>query len=119
MQAIVIDEFGPPRVLVLREVADPECVSGEVLIEISYSSVTFVETQIRAGRAPHISMLPQLPVIPGNGVAGTVVAAGPETSTDVIGARVVSTTGGSGGYAQSVTVKADGLIPIPDEVGLA
>ena len=119
MEAIVIHEFGPPQVLVLRDVADPECAAGEAVIEISHSSVTFVETQIRAGRAPHISMLPQLPVIPGHGVAGTVVAAGPDLSNDVLGARVVSTTGGTGGYAQSVTVKSDGLIPIPDEVGLA
>jgi NADPH:quinone reductase-like Zn-dependent oxidoreductase len=99
MHAIVIEEFGPPHVLELREVADPECAAGAVLIEISFSSVTFVETQIRAGRAPHVSMLPQLPVIPGNGVAGTVVAAGPELAAEVLGARVVSTTGGTGGYA--------------------
>ncbi len=119
MQAIVIEEFGPPRVLELREVADPECGSGEVLIDVSFSSVTFVETQIRAGRAPHASMLPQLPVIPGNGVAGTVVAVSPDLRSDVLGARVVSTTGGTGGYAQSVAVAADGLITIPDEVPLA
>ena len=119
MHAIVIEEFGPPRVLELREVADPECASGEVLIEISFSSVTFVETQIRAGRAPHVSMLPQLPVIPGNGVAGTVVAAGPELAAEVLGARVVSTTGGTGGYAHSVSVAADGLIMVPDDVALA
>lgn len=119
MHAIVIEEFGPPRVLALREVADPECVSGEVLIDISFSSVTFVETQIRAGRAPHASMLPRLPAIPGNGVAGTIVAAGPDVGTDILGSRVVSTTGGTGGYAQSVAVAADGLIIVPGEVALA
>jgi NADPH2:quinone reductase len=56
-----MEEFGPPDVLVLREVADPVCAPGEVLIEVSFSSVSFVETQIRSGRAPHISMLPRLP----------------------------------------------------------
>ena len=119
MQAIGMEQFGPPDVLVLREVADPVCGPGQVVIEISFSSVTFVETQVRSGRAPHVSMLPRLPVIPGNGVAGVAVAVGPGVGNDVIGERVVSTTGGTGGYAQLVAVPADGVIPVPREVGLA
>ena len=47
-----MEEFGPPEVLVLREVADPVCGPGQVMIEVSFSSVTFVETQVRSGRAP-------------------------------------------------------------------
>jgi NADPH2:quinone reductase len=64
-------------------------------------------------------MLPRLPAIPGNGVAGVVVAAGPGVGHDVIGARVVSTTGGTGGYAQLASVPADRVIPIPEEVAPA
>ena len=119
MQAIVMEEFGPPEVLVLRDVADPVCGPGQVLIDVSFSSVTFVETQVRSGRAPRASMLPRLPAVPGNGVAGVVVAVGPGVGNDVIGARVVSTTGGTGGYAQLVSVPADGVIPIPSEVAVA
>jgi NADPH:quinone reductase len=119
MQAIVMEEFGPPEVLVSREVADPVCSPGQVVIEVSFSSVTFVETQVRWGRAPLASMLPRLPVVPGNGVAGMVVAAGRDVSDDVIGASVVSTTGGTGGYAGLVSVEAAGIIPIPGEVALA
>jgi NADPH:quinone reductase len=94
VQAIVMGEFGPPEVLVLREVADPMCGPGQLMIEVSFSSVTFVESQVRSGRAPHVSMLPRLPAVPGNGVAGVVVAVGPDVGNAVIGARVVSTTGG-------------------------
>jgi NADPH2:quinone reductase len=119
VQAIVMEEFGPPEVLVLRDVADPGCAPGEVLIEVSFSSVTFVETQVRWGRAPNPSMLPQLPAIPGNGVAGIVVAVGPGVGNEAVGTRAVSTTGGTGGYAGLVSVPADGLIPIPDELALA
>ena len=79
MRAVVMREFGPPEVLRLEEVAEPD---GEVLVEVAFASVTFVETMVRAGRAPHPSMAPSLPAILGNGVAGT---AG--------GARVVTTTG--------------------------
>jgi len=49
-----------------------------------------------------MTVLPRLPVIPGNGVAGVAVAVGPGVGNDVIGGRLVSTTGGTGGYAQLV-----------------
>jgi NADPH:quinone reductase-like Zn-dependent oxidoreductase len=113
-----MEEFGPPEVLVLHELVDPVCGPGEVVIEVSFSSVTFVETQVRWGRAPHVSMLPRLPAVPGNGVAGLVVAVGPGVDKEVVGARVVSTTGGIGGYAGLVSVPADGLIPVPPELAL-
>src|SRR5260370_18196249 len=63
-------EFGPPEVLEAAEVAEPEAGPGEVVLEAEFANVTFVETQIRAGRAPHPSMLPALPVILGNGTGG-------------------------------------------------
>jgi NADPH:quinone reductase len=106
-------------VLVVRDVADPVCDPGDALIDVSFCSVTFVETQVRWGRAPEASMLPRLPMISGNGVAGIVVTVGPEVDEGLVGACVVSTTGGSGGYAQQVSVPADGLIPVPSAVGLA
>jgi NADPH:quinone reductase len=118
MRAIVLERFGPPEVLELRDVPDPVPGPRDVLIEVTRSSVTFVETQIRSGRPPHASMLPSLPAIPGNGVAGTVVDSGVEVDVDVRGARVVSPTGGTGGYAELVSVTADAIIPIPDTIGL-
>jgi NADPH2:quinone reductase len=114
-----MEKFGPPEVLVPRDVVDPVCDPGGVLIDVSFSSVTFVETQVRWGRAPNVSMLPRLPTIPGNGVAGTVVAVDPQVGEDLIGARVASTTGGTGGYAELASVPAAGLIRVPGAVGLA
>jgi NADPH2:quinone reductase len=61
-------------------------------------------------------MLPELPAIPGNGVGGIVAEVGPEADDDLIGARVLSTTGGRGGYAELAAVPATGLIPVPDEL---
>lgn len=108
-------EFGPPEVLVPTELPDPAPGRGQALIDVEIANITFVETQIRAGKAPP-AMRPELPVILGNGVGG-VVADGPDPSPR--GARVISTTGGSGGYAERVAVDAEGLIPVPDAVGLA
>jgi len=104
MRAVVMREFGPPEVLRFEEVAEPE---GGALVEVAFASVTFVETMVRAGRAPHPSMAPALPAILGNGVAGT---AG--------GARVVTTTGGLGGYAERAAVPRTGLIEVPSGLAL-
>jgi NADPH2:quinone reductase len=105
MRAVVLSEFGPPENLVLREVPDPVAGPGQVLIEVAAASITFIETQVRAGtfalRPPR-----DLPVVLGNGVAGTA-----------LGRQVVSTTGGLGGYAERVAVDADELIDVP--AGLA
>jgi NADPH2:quinone reductase len=61
---------------------------------------------VRAGRAPNPARAPALPAILGNGVGG-----------EVDGRRVVTTTGGSGGYAERVAVDEAGLIGIPDGLG--
>jgi len=107
VRAVVMREFGPPEVLEPTEVAEPEAGPGEVIIEAEFANVTFVETQIRAGRAPHPSMLPALPVILGNGTGGTLA-----------GRPVVASLNGTGGYAERVAVDARRLIEVPDGVPL-
>ena len=77
VRAVVIREFGPPGVLEPAEVAEVRAGPDEVVIDVEFANVTFVETQVRAGRPPHPSMLPVLPAILGNGVGGTVGDASP------------------------------------------
>jgi NADPH:quinone reductase len=108
VRAVVLNEFGPPERLIPAHVPDPVPGPGEVVVEVESASITFVETQVRAGRAPNPAMLPLLPAILGNGVGGRVD-----------GERIVTTTGGSGGYAERVAVPAEGLIPVPAGVDLA
>lgn len=111
---MVLSEFGPPSVLVPREVAAPVAAAGEVVVEIVYFNVTFVETQFRAGR---VGYLPgTLPMIPGNGVGGIVRSVGPNLDMALLGKRVVASTGGSGGYAEFVSVAATELIEVPDSL---
>ena len=113
MRAVVLSEFGPPEVLVGAEVADPVATPGRVVIDVEVASITFVETQVRAGRPPHPSMSPQLPAILGNGVGGRVLAVGADVDPALVGTEVVSTTGGSGGYAERAAAEASGLIAVP------
>ena len=118
MRAVLLNEFGPPEVLVAGEVPDPVAGSSQALIDVELASVTFVETQVRAGRPPHPAMAPELPAVLGNGVGGTVAAVGKGVAPALSGARVISTTGGSGGYAERVAVPAAGMIPVPDGLAL-
>jgi len=103
-----MSELGAPEVLVPAELPDPLPGPGQVLIEVEVANIVFVETQVRAGHAPNPAMVPALPAIPGNGVGGTVD-----------GRRVISGTGGTGGYAERVAVDAEGVIDVPDGLELA
>jgi NADPH2:quinone reductase len=118
VRAVVIRAFGPPRVLEAAEVPDPRPGPGEVVIDVEIAGVTFVETQVRAGRAPDPRMLPQLPAILGNGVGGTVAAAGPGVRGDLRGRRVIASLSGTGGYAGRAVAAAERLIEVPGEVTL-
>jgi NADPH:quinone reductase len=116
MRAVLLTEFGPPRVLVPADVPDPVARDGEVLIDVAYANITFVETQFRAtGFGPFRG---ELPLIPGNGVGGVVAAADRRADPAWVGRRVVTSTGGSGGYAERVAVNADVLFPVPDGLAL-
>lgn len=110
--------FGSPHVLEVAEVPDPLPGPGEVIINVRFASVTFVETQVRAGRAPNPRMLPELPAILGNGVGGTVASAGPGVNGDLQGRRVIASLSGTGGYAERAVVTAARLIEVPEEVAL-
>jgi NADPH2:quinone reductase len=83
MRAVWLREFGPPSALETGDAPEP---AGDAVIEVAYANITFVETQVRAGRAPFPVTLP---MIPGNGVGGFLD-----------GRRVVASLGGSGGYAE-------------------
>jgi NADPH2:quinone reductase len=109
VRAVVIREFGPPSVLEPAEVDEVSAGPDDVVIDVEFANITFVETQVRAGRPPHPSMLPALPAILGNGVGGTVASpgAGP-------GRRVVASLNGTGGYAERAASPASRLIDVPD-----
>jgi NADPH2:quinone reductase len=84
MRAIVVDRFGPPEVLELSEVAEPQPGPGEVLVRLHAIGVNFAETERRRG----LYDPPPLPWIPGKEGAGLVESVGPETDPAWLGERV-------------------------------
>ena len=57
-------------------------------------------------------------MIPGNGVGGVVVEVGNGVDEQLLGRRVVTGTGGQGGYAERVAVDAHGLIAVPGAIAM-
>ncbi|MBB5079007.1 zinc-binding dehydrogenase [Nonomuraea endophytica] len=116
MLAIIMREFGGPEVLRAEEADDPVPGSGEVVVGVAFASVTFVETQVRSGSGPFGR--PPLPRTPGNGVGGRVTAIGDGVDPALLGAVVVTTTGGTGGYAEFARARAADVVPVPPGVDL-
>src|ERR671933_259487 len=98
--AVLTHEFGPPSVLVHEEVSDPVPGPHQVVVDVEVANITFVETQVRAGRPPSPSMLPALPVVLGNGVGEVVASVDDGFDPHFVGRRVVASLRGTGGYAE-------------------
>ena len=109
MRAVLLNEFGPPDRLIPADVPDPLTGPEQVLIDVRVAGITFVETQVRAGRAPNPAMAPRLPAVLGNGVGGTLAT----------GELVVAATGGLGGYAERAVASPPWPLPVPAGVDLA
>lgn len=114
MRAVKVHRFGEPDVLAVADVADPEPVAGQVLVDVCIAGVVYGDVIVRSGRYP----LP-LPWIPGIEVGGQVVAAGPDADQSLVGKTVVATTAGqAGGYAERALATAAYTFPVPDGLAL-
>jgi NADPH:quinone reductase len=102
MQAIQVNEFGGPEVLVATELPDPEPSDGMVLIEVSAAGINYADTH--QAENTYLAAA-ELPLVPG----GEVVGRTPE------GSRVVALMG-NGGYAERALAAPALSFPVPDEV---
>ncbi|GAA1864936.1 zinc-binding dehydrogenase [Asanoa iriomotensis] len=109
-------QYGDPTVLAPGSAPDPVPSPGQVLVDVAFANITFIETMFRStGFGPYQG---SLPMVPGNGVGGVVSEVGADVDPSLVGARVVTSTGGSGAYASRVAVDAAGLVPVPDGLAL-
>jgi NADPH:quinone reductase len=111
MRAIQIKTTGGPEVMEVVELPTPKPGAGQVLVKIEASGVNFIDTYLREGRYPA-----ELPFIPGQEAAGTVVALGGGVSGFAVGDRV-AWNGTRGTYAEFARAPADDLLKIPDGIG--
>ncbi|QLL07292.1 NADPH:quinone oxidoreductase family protein [Mycobacterium vicinigordonae] len=110
MRAIVCNAYGPPEDLALTEVADPVPTPGQVLVRVHAAAVNFPDVLFVAGKY-QVKIPP--PFIPGNEIAGEVVAVAQGAAFDV-GQRVFGTTFGA--FAELALLDASVGELIPDGV---
>ena len=115
MRAILAARVGGPDVLSIATLPDLAPTFGQVRVSVEFAAITFRDTMLRSGRADAAE---PFPLVPGNGVGGIVDAIGPDVDPAWIGASVVTTTGGTGGYASSALARVDDLHRVPARLGL-
>ena len=117
MKAVIITSFGGVDVLEIRDVADaPPATLDRVRVRVRAAGLNRADILQRLGRYPAPPGYPQ--EIPGIEFAGEVESIGPEVRDWRIGDRVFGIIGG-GGQADYVTVPANHLARIPDNLDWA
>lgn len=119
MQAAVIDRFGAPKVIRMREVPVPELGSRDVLIAVHGAGVGLWDAKIRDGS--WASKGQTFPLVLGTDGAGVVVATGSQVRRFKPGQRVWSSSERNprgGFYAEYAVVDVDQVGACPDELTL-
>ena len=110
MYAVQAQRAGGPEVLEYVEIDDPTPGEGEVLVDVKATGMNFIDTYRRSGVYP----MP-FPHIPGTEGAGVVSQVGEGVTNVQVGDRV-AWHDAPGSYAQKVAVKADMLVPVPEDI---
>lgn len=116
MKAIVQDTYGSAEVLRLRDIDQPTAGDGEVLIRVLAAGISRGTLHLMTGQ-PYLLRLagfglrrPKNPV-PGQDVAGTVVATGPDVTRFRVGDEVFGIARGS--FAEYAVAREDKLAHKP------
>ncbi|MFI5685473.1 NAD(P)-dependent alcohol dehydrogenase [Streptomyces sp. NPDC051636] len=120
MKAIVHEAYGPPEVLRLEEIAQPEPGSGEVLIQVQSASVDPGVWHLTTGRpylirAMGFGLRTPRTCVRGMDVAGRVKAVGPDVTRFQPDDEVYGTCNGS--FAEYACAKQDSLARKPGNAG--
>jgi NADPH:quinone reductase len=112
MKAIEIHSFGGTEVLQVRDVPVPD-KPDEVLVEVAFAGLNFVDIYMREGRYPNAST-PRVLGIEASGTVKRADAAGVFKVAD----RVAFANGAIGAYADYVSVPARALVRVPTTISL-
>ncbi|MBS9375204.1 NADPH:quinone oxidoreductase family protein [Rhodococcus sp. B50] len=111
MRAFELGDYTGPGGLTLTKVETPRPGDGEVLLDVKAVGVNFPDLLMTKGLYQH---RPELPVVPGCEIAGTVVDA-PAGSGWQAGDRAAAFVW-QGGFAEHAVVPVNSLVPIPESV---
>lgn len=112
---VVLPGIVEPSGLQLRQQPLPHLGSGQALVQVEATGISFAEQQMRRGRYPG---QPKFPFVPGYDLVGTVAAVGEGVPSSLIGKRVAALTK-TGSWASSVVLDAQELMSVPEGVDAA
>lgn len=115
MRALVCHAYGPIAGLRIEDVPQPVAQSGEVLVHVAAAGVSFAAMLGVQGKHQN---KPPLPYVPGNEMAGRVVALGAGVTGVAIGDRI-ATGVSQGAFAEYCVATAANVIPIPESMPYA
>lgn len=111
-QAVVIEQYGGPEVLKLKEVTVDAPGPNQVRLQHTRIGVNFHDVYVRSGLYKTL----QLPGIPGIEAAGVVTECGRDVARWKVGDRVAYVTGAYGVYASERLIDAAQLLRVPSGV---
>ncbi len=112
MKAVIMNAVGGPEMLAYVERPAPVAGPDEVLVEIMFSGVNFMDIGVRQGMA--WTEMPNPKILGVEGV-GRVVALGEGVSEFVAGQRVAWVYA-PGSYAERLAIPAASLVSVPDTI---
>lgn len=110
MRALVCHAYGPIDSLKVEDIPQPVPKAGEVLVKVRAAGVSFAAMLGVQGKHQN---KPPMPYVPGNELAGHVVALGEGVTNVSIGDRV-ATGVSQGAFAEYATAAAANLVQIPE-----
>lgn len=113
MRAVICRSYGTPEDLVIDDVPDPVAAPGQLLVRVRAAAVNFPDVLFIAGKY-QVKIPP--PFIPGNEIAGEVIAAG-DGARFRPGQRVSGTTFGA--FAEKALLDASQAELVPDDADFA
>lgn len=116
MRAVVLEQYGGPEVLQIKEIPDPQPGVNEVRVRVTATALNRADVLQRMGRYAQPGAKPEHE-IPGLEFSGVVDALGPGVTQWKIGDRVCGLLGG-GGYAEYVVTHERMLMAVPDNLSL-
>ncbi len=115
MRALVCHAYGPIDGLKIEDIARPEPKAREVLVRVGAAGVSFAALLGVQGKHQN---KPALPYVPGNEIAGHVVAVGPGVTDLKVGQRI-ATGVSQGGFAEFCTAIAANAVVLPETMPYA
>jgi NADPH:quinone reductase len=115
MRAVLCKEFGTIDDLEVGQLPEPQPGPDEVLVQVHAAGVNFPDVLIVQGR---YQFKPECPFVPGNEIAGVVIAVGSKVRSVRVGARVIAAMLW-GAFAERVAIAAEQVFELPESIPFA